>query len=88
MNLDDERQAVDKQFDYIARQLEAIETRLSELPTKEEVARLRDLLESKKRKEWLWDTMKVWATWVAAILVGITMSWEALKKLVKVLVAP
>jgi hypothetical protein len=88
MSPDEERQAVDKQFDYIARQLETIETRLSELPTKEEVARLRDLLESKKRKEWLWDTMKVWATWVAAILVGITMSWEALKRLAKALAEP
>lgn len=85
MSPDEERRAIEKQFDYIAEQLDKIETRLSELPTKEEVARLRDLLESRKRKEWLWDTMKVWATWIAAILVGITMSWEALKRLAKTL---
>jgi hypothetical protein len=83
MSPNDERKAVEDQFDYIANQLAVIETRLAELPTKEEVARLRDLLESKKRKEWLWDTLKVWATWIAAILVGITMSWEALKRVVK-----
>lgn len=67
--------------------LRAIEQRLAELPTNDEVTKLRELLESKKRKDWLWDTLKVWATWVAAILVGITMSWEALKRLAKALVA-
>ena len=85
MSPDREREAVETQFEYIARQLSDIDARLAELPTKEEVASLRSLLESKKRKEWLWDTLKVWATWVAALLVGITMSWEALKKIVKAL---
>lgn len=88
MSPNEERQAIEKQLDYIARQLEAIETRLAELPTKEEFEGLLRLLESEKRKQWLWDTLKVIATWVAALLVGITMSWDFLKKVAKTLIAP
>ena len=35
-----------------------------------------------RRAVWLWSTVKVWATWIAAVIVGVTMGWDALKKIV------
>lgn len=53
--------------------------RLSE----KEVYELRDLLERDKRARWLWASLRTWAIWIAAVLGGITLGWEALGKLLR-----
>lgn len=53
--------------------------------TDEEIVRLRSLLTANDRAVWFWATLKVWSTWLAAVLLGITLGWDALKKLVQAL---
>lgn len=53
--------------------------------TEDEIEKLRGLLRSDDRVVWFWSTLKVWATWIAAVLLGITLGWDALKKLVAAL---
>lgn len=51
----------------------------------DEIARLREMLKSEDRAVWFWSTVKVWATWIAAVVLGLTMGWDALKKIVQAL---
>jgi len=36
--------------------------------TEEENAKIRDLLDKDERVTWIWATLRVWATWVSAIV--------------------
>jgi hypothetical protein len=85
MSIDEERAAVYRKLDYLTERMDAYDKLLGEVPTAAEVARLRELLEGKKRREWLWDSMKAWSVWIAAVLVGAAMFWDGLKKAVKAL---
>lgn len=51
----------------------------------EEIWRVREMLRSEERAVWFWATVKVWATWIAAVVLGLTMGWDALKKIVQAL---
>ena len=51
----------------------------------EEIVQLRGLLKSDDRAIWFWSTVKVWATWIAAVVVGLSLGWDALKKLLQAL---
>ncbi len=53
--------------------------------TAAELMKLRQMILSEQRAVWLWATVKVWATWIAAVAVGITLGWDVLKKLVAAL---
>lgn len=48
-----------------------------------EVRQLRALLKSEERATWLWSTTRIWATWIAAIGLGLTVGADMLKKLLK-----
>jgi hypothetical protein len=48
----------------------------------DEIARLREMLKADDRTVWLWSTIKVWATWIAAVVLGISMGWDALKRII------
>jgi hypothetical protein len=50
-----------------------------------EIQQLRGLLKSEDRAVWFWATLKVWSTWLAAVILGVTLGWDALKKLVQAL---
>lgn len=50
--------------------------------TDEELHRLRQLLQADDRAVWLWSAIKVWSTWIAAVIVAVTLGWDALKRFV------
>lgn len=50
-----------------------------------ELEAIRDLIERDKRATWLWTSLRVWALWLAAILGGWAIGWEALGRLIKTL---
>lgn len=50
-----------------------------------ELMKLRQMILSEQRAVWLWATIKVWATWIAAVTVGLTLGWDTLKKIVAAL---
>lgn len=52
------------------------------LPSDEDLVKLRELIKSEERTVWLWTTVKVWATWIAAVAVGVTVGWDVLKKII------
>lgn len=49
----------------------------------EEIKQLRQILEAERNMKWLWSTMRNLAVWVAAILTGITVGYQALIDVVK-----
>jgi hypothetical protein len=51
--------------------------------TPRERARVRALLERSERSEWLWSSLRAWAIWIAAIVGGVTVSWEIVVRIVK-----
>lgn len=53
--------------------------------TDAELRKLRELLKADERAVWLWGAIKVWATWIAAVVVAVTMGWESLRKIVNAL---
>jgi len=44
---------------------------------------IRRLLESQERAEWLWQSVRVWATWISAAVVGAYAMSDAVMKLFK-----
>lgn len=55
--------------------------------TPAERAAIRKLLESQERVVWFWATVRVWAVWIAAVVGGFTLGWDALKKAAVLLTA-
>lgn len=51
----------------------------------DELIRVREMFKSEDRAVWFWGTVKVWATWIAAVVLGVSMGWDALKKIVQAL---
>ena len=68
----------------ITRTLDAMESRqLSE----DDIAAIRVLLEQDRRTRWLWTTARTWALWIAAVAAGVTIGVDALKIVLKRLLA-
>lgn len=44
---------------------------------------IREMLESQKRVEWLWSTIRVWAMWITAIAAAIVVLKDWLKVFMK-----
>lgn len=51
--------------------------------TASERKRLRKILESQERAEWLWSTIRIWALWISGITAGIYAIGEFLSRFVK-----
>ena len=49
----------------------------------DELKKIRAIIESDSRAKWLWASIRTWATWVAAVVLGITVGWDSLVKLVR-----
>jgi hypothetical protein len=45
-----------------------------------ERARLRELAKESEHRAWLREKLKTWATWIAAVGVGVKFTWDGLKK--------
>lgn len=46
-------------------------------------ALLAELAKEHEHRKWLLDILKRWAQWIAAISLGVTITWDALARLVK-----
>lgn len=55
--------------------------------TEQERKAIRQMLERDRRAAWVFSTLRIWATWAAAIGVSITVMWDVLKKIAKAAVS-
>ena len=44
---------------------------------------LEHLAKQHEHRKWLLDILKRWATWVAAVALGVSVTWDALARLVR-----
>lgn len=51
--------------------------------TDAEIEKLRKMLTSEERVQWAWATARTWATWIAAVGLGVTVGWDWVVRLVK-----
>lgn len=79
---------IDDQFWKAMADLQSSVDRLQERTLDEkDVTAIRDLLEADRRTRWLWSSARAWAVWIAAVVAGYTVGLEALKSILKRLVA-
>lgn len=86
VTVDPERlaKAVEDALGSIEERLQAIERRL---PSEEDTKALRVIIERDARVQWLWSSARTWALWVAAIVAGWTVGTDAVRALLKRLLA-
>lgn len=53
----------------------------------DEVRKLRDLIEADSRVRWFWASIRTYAVWVSAVVLGLTVGWESLGKILRALIA-
>ncbi len=51
--------------------------------TEQERRDLRRMLEQDRRASWAWSTIRVWSTWIVAIVAALTVGWDFLRRLAK-----
>lgn len=51
----------------------------------EELKYVRNLIEKDKRIAWLWGSLKTYAVWVSAVVLGLGVSFDTLRKFVQYL---
>lgn len=51
--------------------------------TEAEIAEVRRIIESERRMRWLWASMRSLAVWIAAIVTGVTVGYQALIDVVR-----
>ena len=44
---------------------------------------LEELAKEREHRKWLVDILKRWAQWIAAVSLGVTITWDALVRLIK-----
>ena len=44
---------------------------------------VREMLERDRRASWAWSTLRVWSTWIVAVIAAVTVGWEFLRKIVR-----
>lgn len=59
----------------------------SRLLTESEVVTMREMIERDKRVQWLWSSARTFAIWIAAVVAGVTVGYDALRTMLKRLVA-
>ena len=51
--------------------------------TAKERRKLRDMIQRDDRAAWAWSILRTWALWISAMVAGITVGWEFIKRLAK-----
>ena len=80
----DAEDALWKANDALAAQITRLE---ASALTEAEMVALRVILEQDSRTRWLWATARTWALWIAAVGAAVTLGMDALKSLLKRLIA-
>ena len=44
---------------------------------------LREMMERDRRASWVWSILRVWSTWIVAIVAALTVGWDFLKRIAK-----
>lgn len=52
----------------------------------EELRAIRTLLEQDKRVKWLWTSLRTYGLWISGTVLGFSLGFETLKKIVQFLV--
>ena len=52
----------------------------------EEIIRVRQILMSDERSRWLMATIRIWAAWIAGVLLAVTVGYDFLKKALTALI--
>lgn len=51
--------------------------------TASERRRVREIIRAQERTDWLWASVRVWATWITAVCAAAVVLWEVLKQVVQ-----
>lgn len=51
-----------------------------------EILELRQIIEADKRAKWLGATIRTWAIWLAAVIGGATVFWDAAERVLKAII--
>jgi hypothetical protein len=71
-----------EELDALARMVSALELRVDAFSV-EEIERLHKLLESDARMRWLWETIRTWALWVAAVVAALTVGLDSIRAAIR-----
>lgn len=55
--------------------------------TEEEIVKIRAIIDSDEKMKWLWASLRTWAIWITAIVGGVYVGWDFIKKVLKAAVA-
>ncbi len=53
----------------------------------EERRQIREIIESDQRAKWLWSSIRVWSLWIAALITGLSMTWDTIVAVIKAAVS-
>lgn len=51
--------------------------------TDSERREVRQMLEQNRRASWAWSTLRVWSTWIVALVAALTVGWDFIRRLAK-----
>lgn len=68
----------------VARALDEVQGRML---TADEAAAVRSMIERDKRVQWLWSSARTMAIWIAAVVAGATVGYDALRTMLKRIVS-
>mgnify|MGYP005995368963 CR=1 FL=1 len=54
--------------------------------TEQELSEIREIILADRRAKWLGATIRTWAIWIAAVVGGATVFWDAAERVLKTLV--
>lgn len=50
--------------------------------TEEELKAIREIIQSEQRARWLWSSIRVWSVWIAAVITGLSLTWESIVNII------
>lgn len=60
---------------------------LDRLPTKEEMAKIRQLIEEDARTRWFWSSLRTWVLAISSVLALFTIGFDGLRTILRRLVS-
>lgn len=44
---------------------------------------LKEIAENDRRAKWLWSSIRVWSVWIAAVITGLSLTWETIVNIIR-----
>ena len=55
--------------------------------TDQELSEIREIILADRRAKWLGATIRTWAIWIAAVIGGATVFWDAAERVLKAIMS-